>query len=1235
MRHIFIQRVSFILTILIASVSMLCAQISYQIGDIYTFPDGSKGVVCYVNPDNPAEGWAVALNDVGNNGGERYTMMLSGNAIPSGITQHPYNQMAQYSEINWVNEGWENTRILRESGVSPAANAVDFYDGWYIPDAVQMRMIFSLIPVIGPVMNAAGGNVNQLYNPGRDYLTSTRVGNGNMVVIRGTQYFYDNVSAYNTKAYIRAVRNFNKNDAYAYWIKKYEEEGVKSGSMQVSPTVTTTYDAAVVFGTDTFYVSSTVTVHETFDKDTLYDTVCSSPLLYTSTVNPIFENLDISNPRDYIIRHTLQTVYGCDSIITLMLHVRPSYLYEERDTICLSDTPYVWTNHNVVIPTEVGDHVVWDSSTTSLGCDSVYKLLLKIVPMPDLEVTPTEPVCAGNELQLSASATQCSSFAELYREDFNRVKGNSGTDISGKLSSQTDWMSTGTKVYSFGDTAVQVGSGSAVGWIKTKALNLSQGFSLDLHLRKYRTADSPVSLEIRIDDVIVDTITVDDGDFEHYVLNYAQATAHSTLEFRTLNTGSPRVVLNEMVIYDNSPCTYVWNINGELKYSADTLIASPEAGVYRVRAISARGCISEDSVRVKPNAAGTDAREVCENELPVTWNGVNFTEAGTQSATITATNGCDSVVTMTLTVNPLLTYSDDTTLCANELPYTFHGHAFDAAGTLTETVPSLVTGCDSTWTLTVNVNPTLTYSDDTTLCANELPYTFHGHAFTAAGTLTETVPSLLTGCDSTWTLTVNGNPTLTYSDDTTLGANELPYTVHGHAFTAAGTLTETVPSLVTGCDSTWTLTVNVNPTYNVTDAKTICESELPYIWNGVTFTAAGIQTATLPTVNNCDSIVTMTLTVDNLSLSVISHDDEVCGDDGSLTVAAADGLAPIEYSLDGVNYQSSNEFSGLSDGNYTIYAKDANNCEATADVVIAPAPIAVLTLTCPPTYYDTLAYGDCVMEIYPEAFGTPTATIYPAEWPFEITNEVPADNLYYEGTTVVTYTMKDSVCGNTVTCDQYIVVVFPQCPDAVDCEGNVYHGVRIGCDCWTQTNLLSNCYGEPNECVITGTCDDPIPCVYEYESDQFPDVDQNVEIYGRLYCAEAALDDSVINENGHIQGICPEGWYLPTPEQYEQLYLYGGGTSILTANGLRSDLYWIDGGGDNATGFSALPAGFYNGASQQYERMTLDTYFWATEVIHGEVHITSYRIQYNCSEIQRVDIDSGYGISVRCVKEKN
>ena len=83
---------------------------------------------------------------------------------------------------------------------------------------------------------------------------------------------------------------------------------------------------------------------------------------------------------------------------------------------------------------------------------------------------------------------------------------------------------------------------------------------------------------------------------------------------------------------------------------------------------------------------------------------------------------------------------------------------------------------------------------------------------------------------------------------------------YGRTLTEAGIYTDTLQT-VGGCDSIVVWVVKENPTYAVTDAQTICESELPYTWNEVVFTEAGTQTATLQTVNGCDSVVTMTLTV--------------------------------------------------------------------------------------------------------------------------------------------------------------------------------------------------------------------------------------------------------------------------------------------------------------------------------------------------------------------------------------
>ncbi len=209
----------------------------------------------------------------------------------------------------------------------------------------------------------------------------------------------------------------------------------------------------------------------------------------------------------------------------------------------------------------------------------------------------------------------------------------------------------------------------------------------------------------------------------------------------------------------------------------------------------------------------TDAQTICASELPYTWNNVQFTEAGTQTTTLQTINGCDSVVTMTLTVNPVYAVTDARTICASELPYTWNNVQFTEAGTQTTTLQT-VNGCDSVVTMTLTVNPTYAVTDTRIICASELPYIWNGVEFTQAGT----------------------------------------QIVHLQT--------------VNGCDSAVTMTLNVNPIYNVTDEQSICESELPYTWNGVVFTQAGSQTVTLQTVNGCDSVVTMTLTVNQPTTGV-------------------------------------------------------------------------------------------------------------------------------------------------------------------------------------------------------------------------------------------------------------------------------------------------------------------------------------------------------------------------------
>ena len=98
------------------------------------------------------------------------------------------------------------------------------------------------------------------------------------------------------------------------------------------------------------------------------------------------------------------------------------------------------------------------------------------------------------------------------------------------------------------------------------------------------------------------------------------------------------------------------------------------------------------------------------------------------------------------------------------------------------------------------------------------------------------------------------------TDQATVCATELPYSWQGETFAGAGTKTKTLKT-INGCDSVVTFTLNVLPTYNVSDGETIYDYELPYTWEDVTFTAGGTETRTLKSSSGCDSTVTFSLTV--------------------------------------------------------------------------------------------------------------------------------------------------------------------------------------------------------------------------------------------------------------------------------------------------------------------------------------------------------------------------------------
>ena len=147
-------------------------------------------------------------------------------------------------------------------------------------------------------------------------------------------------------------------------------------------------------------------------------------------------------------------------------------------------------------------------------------------------------------------------------------------------------------------------------------------------------------------------------------------------------------------------------------------------------------------------------------------------------ANLTSTTGCDSTVTLNLAVNPTLQTTLNDTICTGS-NYTFNGTTYTTAGMYMANLTS-VTGCDSTVTLNLAVNPTLQTTLNDTICTGS-NYTFNGIAYTTAGMYVTNLTSA-TGCDSTVTLNLAVNPTLqtTLNDTICTGSN---YTFNGTMYT--------------------------------------------------------------------------------------------------------------------------------------------------------------------------------------------------------------------------------------------------------------------------------------------------------------------------------------------------------------------------------------------------------------------------------------------------------------------
>lgn len=225
------------------------------------------------------------------------------------------------------------------------------------------------------------------------------------------------------------------------------------------------------------------------------------------------------------------------------------------------------------------------------------------------------------------------------------------------------------------------------------------------------------------------------------------------------------------------------------------------------------------------------------------------------------------------------------------------------------------------------------------------------------------------------------------------------------------------------------------------------------------------------------------------------------------------------------------------------------------------------------------------------------------------------------------------------------------CPSTVtDYDGNIYNTVQIGSQCWMKQNLRTTHYANGASIALGSSTSTTTPYRYYPNNNS-----SNVSTYGYLYNWPAVMHgagSSSSNPSG-VQGICPNGWHVPSDAEWTQLTNYVGGQSQYQCNGsstniakaLASTTGWSSStitcavgnnpSSNNATGFSALPAGYYYAGD--YFGFSNDATFWSTTkyTVYSDYQAFCRTLFYDNAIVSRsINTSTKYdGFSLRCVRD--
>ena len=197
-------------------------------------------------------------------------------------------------------------------------------------------------------------------------------------------------------------------------------------------------------------------------------------------------------------------------------------------------------------------------------------------------------------------------------------------------------------------------------------------------------------------------------------------------------------------------------------------------------------------------------------------------------------------------------------------------------------------------------------------------------------------------------------------------------------------------------------------------------------------------------------------------------------------------------------------------------------------------------------------------------------------------------------------------------------------------DGRTYRTVVIGSQTWMAENL--NYMYMVDGSVYGNWC--------------YNDSARYCSVTGRLYTWAAAMDTAATGcglggecaaDTGRVQGVCPDGWHLPSPAEWDTLFAAAGvggqsiaGTALRTASGWDVDENGAAIVGTDTVGFSALPSGSRNIGAHSFGA-GVEAYFWSSSENDASDACDMY-LYYGEAFAIRTCNQKNNAFAVRCVR---